>query len=171
MKNQGTDVNEPDGSRLYNDLFFLLPWSTHWFSHKPSWFTSYVCPTSPSHMGHCQAIQINPNYLWPDCCVSNHAASFHQPQIYLCTAARSIYQIPVLSIFFFYQHGSKITRETKREGRVADEGWWSFRGKLLRTVKPMNRRDKWSNLKGPLKWWSFCVCLFSCTYSLRLHGL
>ena len=34
------------------------------------------------------------------CCVSNHAASFHQPQIYLCTAARSIYQIPVLSIFF-----------------------------------------------------------------------
>lgn len=76
------------------------------------------------------------------CCVSNHAASFHQPQIYLSTAARSIYQIPVLSIFFFYQHGSKITRETRRGGRVADEGWWSFRGKLLRTVKPMNRRDK-----------------------------
>lgn len=54
-----------------------------------------------------------------------------------------------VSFFFFYQHGSKITRETRRRGRVADEGWWSFRGKLLRTVKPMNRRDKWSNLKGP----------------------
>lgn len=75
------------------------------------------------------------------CCVSNHAASFHQPQIHLCTAARSIYQIPLLSIFF-YQHGSKIIRETRRGCRVADEGWWSFKGKLLRTVKPMNRRYK-----------------------------
>ena len=77
------------------------------------------------------------------CCVSNHAASFHQPQIHLCTAAKSIYKTPVLSIFFFFLPAwNKITRETRRGCRVADEGWWSFRDKLLRTVKPMNRRDK-----------------------------